>query len=80
MHVSIICKIKLVGKIERLENKVKGVSKKVQNKSVQRDRIKDFLNTKRNKVNGEISRVSNITKVTYRNVFQMLNILTQFSQ
>lgn len=80
MHVSIICKIKLVGKIERLENKVKGVSKKVQNKSVQRGRIKDFLNTKRNKVNGEISRVSNITKVTYRNVFQMLNILTQFSQ
>lgn len=80
MHVSIICKIKLVGKIERLENKVKGVSKKVQNKSVQRGRIKDFLNTKRNKVNGEISRVSNITKVTYRNGFQMLNILTQFSQ
>lgn len=80
MHVSIICKIKLVGKIERLENKVKGVSKKVQNKSVKRGRIKDFLNTKRNKVNGEISRVSNITKVTYRNVFQMLNILTQFSQ
>lgn len=80
MHVSIICKIKLVGKIERLENKVKGVSKKVQNKSVQRGRIKDFLNTKRNKVNGESSRVSNMTKVTYRNVFQMLNILTQFSQ
>lgn len=59
---------------------MKGVSKKVQNKSVQRGRIEDFLNTKRNKVNRESSRVSNITKVTYRNAFQMLNILTQFSQ
>lgn len=34
MHTSIICKIKLVGKIERLQNKGKSVSKRNKVKEV----------------------------------------------